>query len=118
MSKEKFLKLLDKRYSKFNEVNNKSFPLLMKDFIGKDLKLLSWYEIIKVLLLGSEENINVAGSLFISSNIPLPVTILCKIFSKNLIFGGWSLSFTHKSQIFAYHNPYIIKSIESFLFLF
>jgi endopeptidase La len=87
LSNDEFLGLLDKRYKKFNEVNNKSFHLLMKEFIGKDLKLFSWYEIIKVLLLGSDENINVAGSLFsLLKDKKTNICLVPDIIYDNLVF--------------------------------
>ena len=64
LSIDAFIKHLHTKYLKFNEINNKSFPMLVKEFSRKNINLYNWYETIKLLLLGSDENINVAGSLF------------------------------------------------------
>jgi endopeptidase La len=64
LSIDAFIKHLHTCYLKFNEINNKSFPVLIKEFSGKNTNIFHWYETIKLLLLGSDENINVAGSLF------------------------------------------------------
>jgi endopeptidase La len=87
LSTDKFLKYLDIKYKKFNEVNNKSFPSLMKDFIGKNMNLLNWYEIIKLLLLGSDENINVAGSLYsLLKDKKTNISLVPDIIYDNLVF--------------------------------
>jgi endopeptidase La len=87
LSTDKFLKYLDAKYKKFNEVNNKSFPSLMKDFIGKNMNLLNWYEIIKLLLLGSDENINVAGSLYsLLKDKKTNISLVPDIIYDNLVF--------------------------------
>jgi len=59
-----FIEYLNTIHNKFNEINNKSFPSLMKIFIGKNNKLFDWYETIKLLLFGSDDNVIVAGTLF------------------------------------------------------
>lgn len=87
LSVEKFISHLDIKYKKFNEINNKSFPSLMKDFIGKNMNLLNWYEIIKLLLLGSDENINVAGSLFsLLKDKKTNISVVPDIIYDNLVF--------------------------------
>ncbi len=81
------IKYLDTMYKKFNELNNKSFPSLMKDFIGKNNNLLIWYETIKLLLLGSDENINVAGSLYsLLRDKKTNIAIVPDIIYNNLVF--------------------------------
>ena len=87
LSPNKFLKYLDLKYKKFNEINNKSFPSLMKEFIGKTMNLLNWYETIKLLLLGSDENINVAGSLFsLLKDKKTNISLVPDIIYDNLVF--------------------------------
>ena len=87
MSCDKFLKYLDTKYKKFNDVNNKSFPILMKDFVGKNMNLLNWFDIIKLLLLGSDENINVAGSLFsLLKEKKTNISLVPDIIYNNLVF--------------------------------
>lgn len=83
----KFAKYLDIKYKKFNEINNKSFPSLMKEFIGKTMNLINWFEIIKLLLLGSDENINVAGSLFsLLKDKKTNISLVPDIIYDNLVF--------------------------------
>jgi endopeptidase La len=87
LSPNKFLKYLDNKYKKFNEVNNKSFPSLMKDFVGKTMNLFNWFETIKLLLLGSDENINVAGSLFsLLKDKKTNISLVPDIIYDNLVF--------------------------------
>ena len=87
MSSEKFKIYLDNKYKKFNEHNNKSFPSLMKEFIGRNMNLINWYEIIKLLLLGSEENINVAGSLYsLLRDKKTNISLVPDIIYDNLVF--------------------------------
>ncbi len=87
MPPKKFLSFLDLKYKKFMELNNKSFPTLMKEFIGKSINLLNWHETIKLLLLGSEENINVAGSLYsLLKDKKTGVSMVSDIIYDNLVF--------------------------------
>jgi ATP-dependent Lon protease len=87
MSPNKFLKYLDLKYKKFIEINNKSFPSLMKEFIGKNMNLINWYETIKLLLLGSDENINVAGSLYsLLRDKKINISLVPDIIYDNLVF--------------------------------
>ena len=87
MSVDKFLEFLDMKYKRYNEINNKSFPSLMKDFIGKNTNLLYWYDVIKLLLLGSDENINVAGSLYtLLKDKKTNISLVPDIIYDNLVF--------------------------------
>ena len=82
-----FIKYLDIKYKKFNEINNKSLPLLMKNFIGKNMNLINWYEIIKLLLLGTDENINIAGSLYsLLKDKKNNIGLISDIIYDNLVF--------------------------------
>jgi len=59
----------------------------MKDFIGKNTNLFNWYEIIKLLLLGSDENINVAGSLYsLLRDKKTNISLVPDIIYDNLVF--------------------------------
>jgi len=70
-SKEEFLKQIETDYQKYNKLVKLTFMNLMKEFV-KDVKddknekmsIMHMYNIIKLLLLGSDENINVAGLLY------------------------------------------------------
>jgi len=59
----------------------------MKDFIGKNNNLLSWYETIKLLLLGSDENITIAGSLYsLLRDKKTNISLVPNIIYDNLVF--------------------------------
>jgi len=64
MTNNQLLNYIDNKYNRFVEINNKSFPNLMKDFVNKITNITYVYDTIKLLLLGSEDNINIAGSLY------------------------------------------------------
>ena len=87
LSTDDFIKNLHIKYLKFNEINNKSFPTLMKDFFSKNINLFNWYETIKLLLLGSDENINIAGSLFsLLRDKKTNICLVSDIIYNNLVF--------------------------------
>jgi endopeptidase La len=56
--------LVEELYNKYIDLSKKSFMNIMKDFIGKNNTIKNMYDIIRLLLLGTEENENVAGLLF------------------------------------------------------
>ncbi|CAH6421806.1 ATP-dependent Lon protease [uncultured virus] len=68
LNKDKFFEKMEKDYNKYQTLNKLTFMNLMKEFIRNDkdnkLNIKHMFKIIKLLLLGSEENINVAGLLF------------------------------------------------------
>lgn len=68
LSNIQFLKQLETDYNMYNKLSKSTFMNLMKEFI-KDKKneracIKHMYKIIKLLLLGSEEDINIAGLLY------------------------------------------------------
>lgn len=97
MSINKFIKYLDVKYRKFNEINNKSFFSLTKKSNDSNIGLLYWYETIKLLLLGSDENINVAGSLYLilkdkKTNIALDIIYDNLVFCNQMKLGKMNLT--------------------------
>jgi endopeptidase La len=62
LDNKSFLEQLDDDYSKYRKYVGSPFMTLMKEFVKDDIK--NMFIIIKLLLMGSEENINVAGLLF------------------------------------------------------
>jgi endopeptidase La len=62
LDNDSFLKQLDDDYNKYRKYIGSPFMTLMKEFVKDDIK--NMFTIIKLLLMGSEENINVAGLLF------------------------------------------------------
>jgi ATP-dependent Lon protease len=64
-SKYKWKKVLNDYYSIYSKISNKTFSNIMQDFSNKINKPIDIYNIIKVLLLGTDEQINIAGMLFL-----------------------------------------------------
>ena len=68
MTDEEFCKKLEEEYIKYNKLIKLSFMNLMKEFVKEDknekLSIQHMFSIIRLLLLGSDENINVAGLLY------------------------------------------------------
>lgn len=56
--------IIQTNYKLFLDLANKTFMTVMRDFIRNDNTIKYMYDSIRVLLLGDEENINVAGILF------------------------------------------------------
>lgn len=72
---EELVEKMEGEYKKYMRITNLSFMNLMKEFVkderkeqeksgGEELSVEHMYTVIKLLLLGSEENINVAGLLY------------------------------------------------------
>jgi endopeptidase La len=59
-----FISFIDNNYDKYMVLIGKSFMNIMKDFIKKNNTITDMYTTIRLLLLGNEENINIAGLLF------------------------------------------------------
>ena len=64
-SKNKWIKVLNEAYYLYSKLSNKTFSNIIHDFSNKMNKPSDIYNIIKILLLGSEEQINIAGMLFL-----------------------------------------------------
>ena len=62
-STNEYLKHIEKYYQKYLELTSSSFLSIMKDFITDNTCMKNMYDIIFCLLLGNEENIDVAGLL-------------------------------------------------------
>ena len=63
MDNKKYFKYIEDSHTKFVKIINKSILNLMKDFLSKTTKIKEMYDIIFLLLLGDEENYDVAGIL-------------------------------------------------------
>jgi endopeptidase La len=61
---KKMISYIENQYQKFIELNNKSFMLIMKQFVDKENSVFKIYQIIFLLLLGANDNVNVASLLF------------------------------------------------------
>ena len=63
MSLKEYIKYIDESYQKFNKLSNETFINIMKTFISKESEFKLMFEYIFLLLLGSSDNIDVAGLL-------------------------------------------------------
>lgn len=68
LTEEEFFKKMELDYQLYNKLTRMSFMNLMKEFVKDDknnkINLKHMFRIIKLLLLGNEESVNVAGLLF------------------------------------------------------
>lgn len=80
-----FVKLLESDYNKFIQLIKCSFMNLMKEFIKDNID--NMFNIIKLLLLGSDENINVAGLLYgLTKDKKISGDTVANIIYKNLSY--------------------------------
>ena len=63
-SETEIIQIIQTNYKLYLDLANKTFMTVMRDFIRNDNTMKYMYDAIRVLLLGDEENINVAGILF------------------------------------------------------
>jgi endopeptidase La len=83
MTSKNYIKYLEESYQRFMEVSCSSFVNIMKDFISKGSEIKKMFEIIFLLLLGSNDNIDIAGLLLgltkeKKTNSPLVYNLLCQ----------------------------------------
>ena len=68
---DEFYEKVKEDYKLFNKLTKLSFIFLMKEFIKEEndtkANIINMFNIIRLLLLGSEESINIAGLLFVTS---------------------------------------------------
>ena len=89
MDNNELLYYINDNYKKYMDLNNKSFNYLMKDFLNNSTKNINnCYDMIKLLLMGSEDNINIAGLLFslLYEKKTIDVHVISDIIYYNLIF--------------------------------
>ena len=63
-NEDEFCDMVNKYYNQYMELSNKSFMNIMKEFIGKSSSIKSMYDTIRLLLMGTDENENVASLLY------------------------------------------------------
>jgi len=63
LSSNEYLKHVEKHYQQYLDITSSSFLSIMKDFITDNISIKNIHEIIFCLLLGNEENIDIAGLL-------------------------------------------------------
>jgi ATP-dependent Lon protease len=89
MDNDELLNYINENHKKYIELNNKSFNYLMKEFLNNSSKnITNCFDIIKLLLLGSEDNINVAGLLYslLYEKKNIDFHLIAHIIYYNLIF--------------------------------
>lgn len=89
MDNNELLNYINENHKKYMNLNNKSFNYLMKEFLNNSSRNINnCYDIIKLLLLGSDDNINVAGLLYslLYEKKNIDVHIIADIIYYNLIF--------------------------------
>lgn len=85
LNKEEFIGLLESDYKKFIQLIKCSFMNLMKEFIKDNIK--NMFNIIKLLLLGADENVNVAGLLYgLTKDKKIGSDTVANIIYKNLSY--------------------------------
>ena len=86
-SDDDYCNLVKKYYDKYIMLINKSFMNIMKDFIKKNNTVTNMYDTIRLLLFGSDENINVAGLLYgLTKDKKINSVIIADIIYKNLSY--------------------------------
>jgi endopeptidase La len=86
-SEEDYCNLVKQYYDKYIMLINKSFMNIMKDFIKKNNNVTNMYDTIRLLLFGSDENINVAGLLYgLTKDKKINSVIIADIIYKNLSY--------------------------------
>ena len=89
LTEEQFVGKVERDYAKYRRLSGYSFMNLMKEF-GKD-NIQNTFDIIKLLLMGSEDNINVAGLMYgLTKDRKVGSDVVANIIYKNL---------SHASQI-------------------
>lgn len=83
MPEQNYIKYVETAYQTFMELTNSSFINIMKDFIAKGSEIKKIYEIIFLLLLGTNDNSDIAGLLLgltkeKKTNSPLIYNLLCQ----------------------------------------
>ena len=80
-----FILFIDTNYDKYMDLIGKSFMNIMKDFIKKNNTITDMFTTIRLLLLGNEENVNVAGLLFeITKDKKINSNLIYDLIYKNL----------------------------------
>ena len=80
-----FIDFIDNNYDKYMILIGKTFMNIMKEFIKKNNTITDMFTTIRLLLLGNEENINIAGLLFeITKEKKINSNLIYDLIDKNL----------------------------------
>lgn len=86
-NQDNFVEFINKNYNNYISLIGKSFMNIMKEFIKKNNTLTDMFTTIRLLLLGNEENINVASLLFeITKDKKINSSIIYDIIYRNLCY--------------------------------
>ena len=85
LSEKKLVDMINNNYKLYLNLISKNFMTIMKEFIRKNNSLTEMYNTIKLLLMGNEENINIAGLLFgITKDKKVNSVLISNIIYRNL----------------------------------
>ena len=100
LDENEFIEQVEEDYKNYRSLISSSFMGLMKEFIKNDI--INMHKMIRLLLLGSDENINVAGLLFgLTKDKKVGSNYISNIIYKNL---------NHISQVKIRKSPVNIKN--------
>ena len=84
---DNFINFINKNYYYYLSLIGKSFMTIMKEFIKKNNTLTDMFTTIRLLLLGNEENINIASLLFeITKDKKINSSVIYDIIYRNLCY--------------------------------
>lgn len=86
LSISEYIKYLDELYFKYLNLSNKTITQIFKDFIDKQNHSSDIYYIIRILLLGDDNSINLAGMIFNLLRDKKSLQNICDIIYNNLPF--------------------------------
>jgi ATP-dependent Lon protease len=86
LSMSDYIKYLEDLYYKYLSLNNKSINQIFKDFIEKQNNSSDIYHIIRILLLGDDNSINLAGMIFNLLKEKKSLHNICDAIYENLPF--------------------------------
>ena len=127
-----YIKYIDELYLKYINICNKTITQIFKDFIDKQNNASDIYYIIRLLLLGDENSINLAGMIFNLLKEKKSLQNICDVIYNNLSFmsqlrlkkinmslkdsvtinSGTSSDTDYKKQIT--HSKYMPDSVKQF----
>lgn len=88
LSSNEYIKHAEKYYHKFLDTTSSTFLTIMKDFISESSNLKNMFDIIFVLLLGNEDNVDIAGLLLnITKEKKSNTLTIFNLLNKRLGFG-------------------------------
>jgi ATP-dependent Lon protease len=86
LSISEYIKYLEELYYKYISLTNKTINQIFKDFIEKQNNACDIYHIIRILLLGDEQSINLAGMIFNLLKEKKSLLHICDAIYDNLSF--------------------------------